>query len=100
MLIQSYQGFVEIMPAIPANWMEASFNNFRTEGAFLISANKMNGKINVVSIFSEKGGLLKLKNPFNHYTYQADKNTRLISTNKQFINIQFKPGSKIRLHSN
>jgi len=100
MLIQSYQGFVEIMPAVPTTWMEASFDNFRTEGAFLVSAKKEDGKIKLVSIFSEKGGLLKLKNPFNHFKYQADKNTRIISTDKQFIHIQFKPGSKIELHSN
>jgi len=97
MLLQSYQGFVEIMPAIPATWKEASFNNFRAEGAFIISANKSAGKLKVVTIFSEKGGLLKLKNPFIHYTYQMGKNTRLISTDQQFINIQFKPGASVTL---
>ncbi|WP_449436431.1 glycosyl hydrolase family 95 catalytic domain-containing protein [Pedobacter steynii] len=40
MLLQSYAGFIEIMPAIPAEWKDASFKNLRTEGAFLVSAKK------------------------------------------------------------
>lgn len=97
MLIQSYQGFVEIMPAIPVVWQEASFTNLRTEGAFIVSANKSKGSINKIKIVAEKGGLLKLKNPFNKYTYESNKNVQLISTDKQFINIMFKPGASITL---
>jgi hypothetical protein len=56
MLIQSYAGFIAIMPAIPAKWNNVSFENLRTEGAFLVSAAKEDGAILFIKIKSEKGG--------------------------------------------
>ena len=63
-LIQSHTGVVQIFPAIPKSWETLSFDQLRTEGAFLISANKEDGKVKSVKVISEKGGILKLKNPF------------------------------------
>jgi hypothetical protein len=65
MLIQSYQGFVEIFPAVPDSWSTVSFDQLRTEGAFLVSAKKENGQVKTVAIKAEKDGILLLKNPFN-----------------------------------
>jgi alpha-L-fucosidase 2 len=80
MLIQSHTGVVRIFPAIPESWQNTSFKNLRTEGAFLVSAEKKNGAVASVNIFSEKGGLFLLKNPFKQkeivsskeYTRKAD----------------------------
>ena len=38
MLIQSHTGIVHLFPAIPNDWKNVSFNQLRTEGAFLISS--------------------------------------------------------------
>jgi alpha-L-fucosidase 2 len=65
MLVQSYQGFVEIFPAVPNSWATVSFDQFRTEGAFLVSASKQNGQVKTVTIKAEKDGILLLKNPFS-----------------------------------
>lgn len=64
MLLQSNHGYVEIFPAIPVSWNNVSFNKLRAQGAFLISAKKENGVIGEVKVFSEKGGLFRLKLPF------------------------------------
>ena len=56
MLIQSYAGFIEIIPAVPAAWKDIGFENLRTEGAFLVSAAKKNGLTTFIKIKSEKGG--------------------------------------------
>ncbi|WP_295677003.1 glycoside hydrolase family 95-like protein [uncultured Mucilaginibacter sp.] len=56
MLIQSYAGFIAIMPALPSAWNNVSFENLRTEGAFLVSAKKVNGITSFIKIKSEKGG--------------------------------------------
>ena len=65
MLLQSYQGFVEIFPAVPNSWATVSFDQLRTEGAFLVSASKQNGQVKTVTIKAEKDGILLLKNPFS-----------------------------------
>lgn len=88
MLIQSHTGTVKIFPAIPETWKDVSFKTLRTEGAFLISAKMKGGTVIEVDIVSEKGGQLRLKNPFHghniHVTgtekYQFDKNNIIIET--------------------
>ena len=64
MLLQSYNGLIRIFPAIPESWKNASFSTLRAEGAFVISANRENNRLTRLSILSEKGGMLKLLNPF------------------------------------
>ena len=64
MLIQSHTNIIRVFPAIPIDWQDLSFNNLRTEGAFLVSAHMELGKIKEVRIVSEMGETLKLANPF------------------------------------
>ncbi len=73
MLMQSYEGVLRIFP----NWdihKDASFNNLRAYGAFLVSSNLKNGKIEYVKIYSEKGRLCKMKNPWHGKTIQLIRN--------------------------
>ena len=92
MLIQSHSGMVRIFPAIPAGWPDVAFSSLRTEGAFLVSARRTQGQVMDVRIVSEKGGLLRLANPFETvFTIDGkwDKASRLI------IEIPTKPGQTI-----
>ena len=61
MLLQSYAGFIEIMPAVPSDWKDISFDKLRAEGAFLISAKKTGGQLTEIKIVAEHGGKTKLK---------------------------------------
>lgn len=64
MLIQSHTGIVRLFPAIPEGWKDVSFDNLRTEGAFLVSAERKGGKVVSLTILSEKGGMIKIEDPF------------------------------------
>jgi alpha-L-fucosidase 2 len=100
MLIQSYAGFIEILPAVPSGWKNISFNNFRTEGAFLVSVRKTNGQITEVSIVSEVGGKTKLKLPFKAYKIsERGQVTINKEDNNDFVDLNFKPGAAIVLKS-
>ncbi len=65
MLLQSHTGIIEVFPAIPDSWKDASFHTLRAHGAFLISAERKDGKISRVEISSENGGACKLLSPFS-----------------------------------
>jgi alpha-L-fucosidase 2 len=54
MLLQSYAGFIEIMPAIPASWKDVRFENLRAEGAYLVSAQRAGGKITELRSYQRK----------------------------------------------
>jgi alpha-L-fucosidase 2 len=71
MLLQSYSGTVRVFPAVPASWKDASFRNLRAEGAFVVGAEREGGATQSVEILAEKGGLLRLENPFGPAGYRA-----------------------------
>ncbi|MEO9021471.1 MAG: glycoside hydrolase family 95-like protein [Ginsengibacter sp.] len=93
MLIQSHKEYVEIFPAIPASWKDVSFSKLRTQGAFLFSAKKENGVVDEVKIFSEEGGLMRLKLPFKTF-YVTEKSVKY-SFNKNILEMRTKPGEEI-----
>lgn len=64
MLLQSHTGVIKIFPAVPSDWKDASFSDLRAMGAFLVSAQLRDGKTVKLTVVSEKGGLLRLENPF------------------------------------
>jgi alpha-L-fucosidase 2 len=94
MLIQSHTGIVRIFPAIPAEWKNVSFNQLRTTGAFLVSAKQQDGKVAEVEIFSEKGGKIKLANPFAEMQIKGLKNMK---EENGILEISMEAGEKIVL---
>jgi len=96
MIIQSHTGVVHIFPAIPSEWKNVCFSTLRTEGAFLISANKEEGTVNEVNIISEKGGELKVMNPFNDDNFRCNSP---YTFKGGLILISTSPGQLIRLRN-
>ncbi|OXJ21461.1 hypothetical protein CFB46_20415 [Burkholderia sp. HI2761] len=59
--LQCFSGVTRVFPAVPSSWKNVSFSNFRTDGAFLISATREGGVNQSITIFSEVGGTIKIK---------------------------------------
>ncbi|MDD5678185.1 MAG: hypothetical protein PHW60_09380 [Kiritimatiellae bacterium] len=78
LLLQSQGGVIRLFPGA-MHWPDASFDNLRAEGAFLVSAVKRAGAIQWMRIHSEKGGLCRIADPFDpkggirHIRTQAGK---------------------------
>ena len=64
MLLQSYEGMIRVFPAWPVS-RDASFEDLRTYGAFLVSSAKKNGEVQYIKITSEKGRTCIVENPWN-----------------------------------
>jgi chondroitin AC lyase len=61
MYLQSWGGKIRVFHATPDAWKNASFVNLRTEGAFLVSATRNNGKTVFIQVESEAGGVCRLQ---------------------------------------
>jgi alpha-L-fucosidase 2 len=97
MLIQSHTGSVDLFPAIPPDWKEVEFNKLRTEGAFLVSAKLTAGQVAEVKVLSEKGGTIRLKNPFSGNGFEI-KDSEFSVENDEIVIIT-KPGDSFILRA-
>ena len=94
MLIQCDHGFVKVFP----NWTgaDAKFENLRAKGCFLLSAEMKDGKVVRVSVTSEKGGRLRLVDPFGGETVPAGwSRGKTRNSNEPTIERDFKPGETV-----
>jgi alpha-L-fucosidase 2 len=64
LVLQSFGGVIKVFPAVPSKWKNVRFNNFRAEGAFLVSASLKDGEFASFEIVSEKGNVCKIRNPW------------------------------------
>ncbi|MFF1910807.1 glycoside hydrolase family 95-like protein [Streptomyces sp. NPDC058239] len=55
MVCQSWGGTIRVFPALPAAWREMTVHDFRTQGAFLLSAVREEGRTRWVRVTSEAG---------------------------------------------
>jgi alpha-L-fucosidase 2 len=94
LLIQSHDGVIEIFPAVPAKWHDVAFKTLRAEGAFLLSAKKINGSVSEINIYSEHGGLLKIKLPFTRWTVHGIDRS-VIELHNGIVEMQTTRGQRI-----
>jgi len=86
MLMQSYEGTIRVFP----NWntrKDASFEQLRAYGAFLVSSNLKNGVVEYIRILSEKGNQINLQSP-----WMKNKISVLIISSKKPIPITERNG--------
>ena len=61
MLIQSHDGAVHLLPAVPDVWKNGSVSGIVARGGFEISMTWENGKVKEVAVLSKLGGNLRLR---------------------------------------
>jgi hypothetical protein len=60
LLLQNRRGVIYVLPDIPFQWKNLSFENILTEGAFLFSAEVRDGKIKQITITSQHDGPVRI----------------------------------------
>jgi len=78
MLLQSNQGFIQILPALPDAWPDGSFQGLRAEGAFTVDLKWR--KLSPVEcvIMSGNGGICKLYYPNISINYIRNNNGKRV----------------------
>jgi alpha-L-fucosidase 2 len=63
MLLQSHQGYIEILPALPGAWASGSFSGLVARGNVEVSAEWSEGRVTDITLVSRKGGTCRLACP-------------------------------------
>lgn len=92
MIIQSHEGYIELLPAVPKAWETGSVEGFVTRGNFEIFFDWNKNKISSVKIISKSGGVCQLK-------YSQLKSARIKNSNGETIPYVKKPNSTIEFNT-
>ncbi len=99
MMLQSWGNKIRVFPAMPDVWTDASFYNFRAEGAFLISASRKSGKTSFVSIKSLAGEPCVIKPSITGRPgFSARNNNNIEEIEKGCFRIDLKKDEEIVLY--
>ncbi len=61
MLLQSHEGFIEVLPALPDEWKTGSFRGLTARGGFSVDAEWEDGRATDISVKSLSGEKLRIK---------------------------------------
>lgn len=61
MLLQSHDGFIFILPALPDDWTKGSFTGLMARGGFRVDVSWQEGRIDKLVIYSGLGGNCKIR---------------------------------------
>lgn len=80
MLLQSHEGYIELLPALPEKWYNGSFKGLVARGDFELETSWKEGKISYLNILSRKGGLCSIK-------FENLKNASIKDTNGNDVDL-------------
>lgn len=98
MLVQSWNGIIRIFPAVSSDWQNIAFYHLRTEGAFLVSAQKVNGKTTFVEVTNTVGELCTIELDFDNPVFDTSRRVRITRIGNRTYNIPIRKGESVRIY--
>ena len=96
MLMQSHEGYINILPTLPNEWKSGSFKGLKARGNFTVDCSWENGIVKEIKIVSCKGGkvTLRFKGLSKAEVYMQGEKIQPVSQNKEFITLDTKVGDE------
>ncbi|MDR2041057.1 MAG: glycoside hydrolase family 95 protein [Tannerella sp.] len=79
MLVQSHNGYIEFLPALPAAWASGAFSGLRVVGGGEVSARWQNGRWQAAGLKSHVSGNFRIKLPDSRFKMSVTLNGSPIS---------------------
>jgi hypothetical protein len=96
-LLQSWGDKIRVFPSVPKDWPDVAFYHMRTEGAFLISASRVNGKTRTIKVESLAGAPCRIQTEM--VNPKADQPLLLKRVAPDLYELSLKKGESVTLHA-
>lgn len=96
LLLHTRRGVHYLFSGAPGRWGDVSFEKIRTEGGFLVSARRNEGRTLHVRIEAERGGPFQLANPWPG-AVEVERQGRCETLNGPILQLDLQPGEAVTL---
>ncbi|MBS1663727.1 MAG: glycoside hydrolase family 95 protein [Bacteroidetes bacterium] len=101
MLVQSHEGYIELLPALPAEWKDGEMRGMKARGAFEVDLKWSAGKVQQAGILSLQGGICRVFAGGGHVQVVSDgKKTPSKLTTDGILEFQTTKGKRYTLRFN
>ncbi|WP_321373365.1 glycoside hydrolase N-terminal domain-containing protein [uncultured Draconibacterium sp.] len=97
MLLQSHEGYIEPLAALPKAWSNGEYSGLVARGNFEISVVWKDGKASSIEVLSRSGGKCKLKYPGianATFSNETDMDIDIESKSSEFLSFETKKGKR------
>lgn len=96
MLIQSHEGFINFLPALPKAWSNGSYAGLRVRGGGEVSVSWEQGELVKASLKATRDNSFKIKVPNKIKSYSLSaKPKKRIAINTEFISVDLRKGDHV-----
>lgn len=95
MLIQSQDGYIDLLPALPDKWANGNFKGLRVRGGAEVDAVWSNKQLSSAMIKAETGNTFKLKVPA--YAASVKQNGKELTSENGYVSLELKAGEEAKL---
>lgn len=95
MLLQSQQGYIEVLPALPDAWKDGRFKGLCVRGGGVVDAEWKNGKLYKINLAARVNNEFKLKVPEGMSSVSVNKKT--VKVEDGFIKLSLKKGDRAEI---
>ncbi len=97
MLLQSHEGFVRLLPALPKAWPTGSFKGLVARGGFVVDVDWKDGEIKRAVIHSKLGGTCKIKTSAGEARIQEEGSSKQDRLGGEIMEFATKKGKSYTL---
>lgn len=94
MLIQSQDGYIELLPALPDVWKDGNFKGLRVRNGGEVDAVWSDNKLTSITLKADVNNSFKIKIP--EYASKINSDKKQYETDNGFIEVELKKGERVK----
>ena len=100
MLLQSQDGFIHLLPALPDSWVNGKFHGLKVRGGATVDLEWKDGKAQQAIVKAVNDGIYRLKRPTNTHNLVIDIDGKKTQNDSTMVELNLKAGGEAKITFN